>query len=193
MSYESSAAAWRAARMLPVAVTATALAGTLGSLILSVGLGLKACPLCFYQRSFMMAVLAIYAIGLWLAPGVPASSLALLCLAPASAGLGVAAVHTYLVTAGILVCPAGLFGLGSSPAQSLAVFILLNLLLVAAALLPPKGEKIPGPLLIAPFFAGALIAGLCIWSAPPMPPFNPTYDAAGKRILLTCEPAGPAE
>ena len=32
-----------------------ALIGTAGSLWLSVGMGLKGCPLCFYQRSFVIA------------------------------------------------------------------------------------------------------------------------------------------
>src|SRR5258706_8700753 len=35
-----------------------ALIGVVGSLYLSLGLELKACPLCFYQRAFIMAVKA---------------------------------------------------------------------------------------------------------------------------------------
>src|SRR5262249_42769858 len=35
-----------------------------GSLALSLGLGLRACPLCFYQRTFVMGVMAVLGMGL---------------------------------------------------------------------------------------------------------------------------------
>ncbi len=58
---------------------ALALAGTLGSLALSWGLGLKACPLCFYQRTFVMAAFAILGVGLFVERTRPG----LICLLPA--------------------------------------------------------------------------------------------------------------
>ena len=45
------------------AATGLALVGTAGSLYLSLGMGLKACPLCFYQRTFVMAALAVLLVG----------------------------------------------------------------------------------------------------------------------------------
>lgn len=46
-----------------VAITLAFLA-TCGSVFLSVGLGLKACPLCFYRRSFAMSVFAVLLVGM---------------------------------------------------------------------------------------------------------------------------------
>jgi disulfide bond formation protein DsbB len=47
-----------------IVALAFSLVGTAGSLSLSLGLGLKACPLCFYQRTFMMSTFAVLALGL---------------------------------------------------------------------------------------------------------------------------------
>ena len=41
-----------------------ALLALAGSLWLSIGLKLKACPLCFYQRTFVMGVVAVLGIGI---------------------------------------------------------------------------------------------------------------------------------
>ncbi|QDV35571.1 disulfide bond formation protein B [Tautonia plasticadhaerens] len=41
---------------LALAIAASML---VGSLYLSVGLGLKACPLCLYERTFVMGVLGV--------------------------------------------------------------------------------------------------------------------------------------
>ena len=40
------------------------LIGSLGSIYLSVGMGLKACPLCFYQHLFIFSVAAVLGVGL---------------------------------------------------------------------------------------------------------------------------------
>ena len=40
-----------------------ALLALAGSLWLSIGMKLKACPLCFYQRTFVMGVVAVMGIG----------------------------------------------------------------------------------------------------------------------------------
>src|SRR5713226_276723 len=99
----------------PLFVAFVALAG---SLWLSVGMGLKACPLCFYQRTFVMGVVAVLGTGLltgqrhW---GV----LNLLALPLVVGGLGVAVFHEYLELTGKLECPAGVMGVGTSPQQSL--------------------------------------------------------------------------
>lgn len=104
--------------------------GTVGSLYLS--LGLKACPLCFYQRTFIMATAAVLGIGFVVDRGRSAL-LCLLVLPLALAGLGVAAFHEYLVVFDVLECPKALFGLGTAPAQSLAAFAALTVSVLAGA------------------------------------------------------------
>lgn len=70
--------------------------GTAGSLALSLGPGLKACPLCFYQRSFMMGTFAVLALGL--AVDLVQSRLyCLLAIPLVLAGWGVAVFHEYLL------------------------------------------------------------------------------------------------
>ena len=63
-----------------------AIAGTIGSLFLSLFMGLKACPLCFYQRTFIMAA-AVLAISLIVDRG-RAATRCLLILPLAIGGLG---------------------------------------------------------------------------------------------------------
>src|SRR5947209_7051199 len=46
------------------AALAVAVAGLGGSLFLSLGMHLKACPLCFYQRTFAMSLVAVLGMGL---------------------------------------------------------------------------------------------------------------------------------
>lgn len=105
-----------------------------GSLYLSIGLELKACPLCYYQRTFVMGVVAVLIVGLFV-KDLRAGAITLLALPLAFGGLGVAGYHEYLVQTGVLECPAGVqfsdqFHLGTAPQQSLAAIGLLTLLLV---------------------------------------------------------------
>src|SRR5262245_40667214 len=109
-----------------------ALAAVAGSLWLSLGMKLKACPLCFYQRSFAMGVLGILAIGV-LTGARYRGVLEVLALAPAIAGVGVAAYHVYLEVTGKLECPGGIMAMGTAPQQSLAILTLLALLVAAGA------------------------------------------------------------
>src|SRR4051794_38984608 len=88
------------------AALAVALAGLAGSLFLSLGMGLKACSLCFYQRAFMMSLVAVLGMGLAIGSGQP-GRLSLLAVPVAVAGLGVAVFHVYLEAAGKLECPRG--------------------------------------------------------------------------------------
>jgi disulfide bond formation protein DsbB len=159
-----------------------ALAGTAGSLFLSLGLGLKACPLCFYQRTFIMAAAAVLLIGLAVdrtRPGV----FCLLSLPLALAGLGVAAFHEYLVVTEVLECPKALLGLGTAPAQSLAVFAALTL----SSLLGAWSRESKGAFGLA-IVAGMLMAWASIASSPPLPPVPKTpYDPV-KQPLDTCRP-----
>ena len=99
---------------------------------LSFGMGLRACQLCFYQRSFMMAVVGVLCIGLLVRATRP-GLLAALALPAAVAGLAVAGQHANLEYTGRLECPPGVhdfgewgqYDLGSAPQQSLAVFGIL--------------------------------------------------------------------
>jgi disulfide bond formation protein DsbB len=143
-----------------------AVGGLAGSLFLSLGMNLKACPLCFYQRTFMMSLVAVLGMGLCAGLARP-GRLALLALPLAVAGLGVASFHVSLELRGKLECPAGVLGLGSSPQQSLAVFVVLAALLAVDVWRGPAA----GPLLWAALggvVLGALLAvGCCIANPPP--------------------------
>ena len=118
---------WSCAALL-VATIAVA-----GSLWLSIGMDLKACPLCLYQRAFVMGALAVLVVGRRLG-AADFSSAALLALPAAAAATAVAAFHVYLESIGKLECPAGLFGIGTAPQQSLPVLALLTGALLLGAL-----------------------------------------------------------
>jgi len=115
-------------RLLAIAALVVAAAALAGSLALSLALSLRACPLCFYQRTFAMSLVAVLGMGLLLDIG-GGGRLSLLALPLATGGLGVAAFHVYLELSGALECPAGLFGLGTAPQQSLFIFAVLFALL----------------------------------------------------------------
>jgi disulfide bond formation protein DsbB len=150
------AAYWRFAALL------LALAGVAGSLYLSIGMGLKACPLCFYQRSFAMAVAAVLLIG-WLLH-LRQEALCMLALPSATSGLGVAIFHTYLEFAGKLECPRGILALGTAPQQSFALLALLFATLLGGALTLRRSS-----ILAASILLGAALAAASIWSSPSMP------------------------
>jgi disulfide bond formation protein DsbB len=146
---------------------ALAVAGAAGSLWLSLGMNLEACPLCFYQRTFILAVVGVLATGL-LTRARNSDLLPGLAIPAAVGGLGVALFHVYLELTGTLECPAGLLGLGTAPQQSLAVFLLL----LGALLIPlarQRQEKDFGfAAVTAALVLGAFFALGTIKSAPPM-------------------------
>jgi disulfide bond formation protein DsbB len=146
---EASVLHWN---LLALAVALTAVGG---SLWLSLGMGLRACPLCFYQRAFMMGAAAALLMAL-LTETRSSASVSLLALPMAAAGLGVAGYHVYLELAGKLECPAGLCGVGTAPQQSLAAFGLLFLLLVFA------GHRRPA--MVIALVLGAFMAVGCVVS-----------------------------
>jgi disulfide bond formation protein DsbB len=166
---------------LPLLVALLALAG---SLWLSIGMGLKACPLCFYQRTFVMGVVAVLGIGVLTGERYRAV-LNLLALPLAVAGFAVAAFHVFLELTGKLECPAGVLGVGTAPQQSFAVLaVLLALVVVGAVWSRNAGESFWPPL------TGAVVLGLLLaWgsvvSAPPMPP---TPTKAYETPLEMCRP-----
>jgi disulfide bond formation protein DsbB len=150
---------------------------TAGSLYLSMGMGLDACPFCFYQRSFAMAALAVLLVGIATGMG-RIVSLSALALPLAAAGLGVAIFHVRAEAMGKLECPLGILDLGSAPQQSLAALGLLT----AVLLLDAGSRRIGGGWLAgaAGLVLGALLAAGCIVSSPkPKVPDKP-YDGPPK-------------
>ena len=105
------------------------LAALAGSLYLTLGMNLKPCPLCYYQRTFVMGVTAVLVVGLFVKDVRP-SVVTLLALPMAVAALGVAGWHELLVQNGTLECPRGLLAIGTAPQQSLAALALVTLLLI---------------------------------------------------------------
>jgi len=167
-----------------------------GSLALSLSLGHVACPLCFYERTFAMAVFGVLAMSL-----VSRASLrlppAILAMPLALSGLLVAAWHSYLVATGALECPAGLLGLGSAPYQSFASFVLIVLTLAwdtgsffrDREAHPEPGQAPPSPgrilaVAVGPVLLGILLGGACILTS--LRGDKQPYDSA--KVNATKEP-----
>jgi disulfide bond formation protein DsbB len=148
---------------------AAALVALAGSLWLSIGMNLKACPLCFYQRTFVMSIAAVLAMGLF-AGMRPASLLSLLSLPMAAGGLGVSLWHVYLEGIGKLECPAGVLEIGSAPQQALAALAILFVLVLADAVRGRRPESYGWPSLVGGVVVGGVLAFASIRSAPPAPP-----------------------
>jgi disulfide bond formation protein DsbB len=137
-----------------------------GSLYLSLGMGLKACPLCLYQRTFVMGALGVLGIG-WLAGAGRSGILGLLAVPCAVGGLGVAVFHEYLEQIGKLECPAGVLGLGTAPQQSLAVLLLLSVILAWPSFFGGPNGKGNWVTTGSAIILGALFAVAAVKSAPP--------------------------
>lgn len=148
-----------------VLAAALALCGVAGSLWLSVGMSLKACPFCLYQRTFLMSAAAVLLLGLT-SEMRRSAILSLVALPSVIAGLGVAGFHEYLEQTGKLECPGGVLGWGTAPQQSLILFVVLS----AVLLIPLLFGKVvrPWQTLGATALGAAMAAG-AIASAPPMP------------------------
>src|SRR5262245_55179584 len=155
-----------------LAAFAAALAALAGSLYLSLGMGLEACLLCFYQRTFVMGVVGVLGMGLLTAArrtGFPS----LLALPLAAGGLGVAVFHAYAEAQGRMECPAGIFGLGSAPQQSLAALSAVFLLVTVDAVGGPKRGAFGRPMPLVAVLLGVLFAYAGIKSVPPPPKLDP--------------------
>lgn len=145
-----------------------ALAVLAGSIWLSVGMGLKACPLCFYQRTFVMGVVGVLAVGLLAGPRHHAI-LNVLALPMAVGGVGVALFHVYLELTGKLECPAGVLGVGTAPQQALAAQAVL-LVVVIIGVVRGGAAEARAILASAAVLVGLLLAWGSVASAPPPPP-----------------------
>lgn len=156
-----------------------------GSLYLSMGLGLKACPLCFYQRSFAMGAVLVLILQLWL-DGVRSPRAAIITLPLVVSGLGIAAFHVYLVQADKLECPPALFGWGDGPLQSLLMFVSLTLVCFAGVWSARRTESGNGfATVVAVVILSCIAAWACIASAPPhsrQPQSNPTTTSNSRLI-----------
>src|SRR5262245_37236035 len=142
-----------------------------GSLYLSLGMGLKACPLCLYQRTFVMGVVGVLAVGFFVKELQP-KALSLLALPLAVAALAVVGWHEYLEQTGALECPHGVLEIGTAPQQSLAILALLVVLLVIDQL---RQQRLMG--VLATIVLGGLLAFSAIKSAiPPIPNYDLPVD-----------------
>jgi disulfide bond formation protein DsbB len=161
---------------------AVAVAALLGSLWLSIGMKLEACPLCFYQRTFVMGVVGVLTVGL-LTGARRSGYLSLLALPLAAGGLGVAVFHVSLEARGRLECPDGLLGAGSAPQQSLAALALLFVVVAVDAVRQRKG--LAWVAAAGATALGALFTLAAVNSVPsPKIPDKP-YDPA-KQPLVGC-------
>lgn len=191
-----------ATRFWTWAALAVSGAAVAGSLSLSLFVGHVACPLCFYQRAFAMAVFGVLAMSL-LSRASQRVPPAVLAMPVALAGLFVGAWHSYLVASGALECPSGLFGLGPAPYQSLVVFLLIVLTLAwdTGAFIgdrearPDPGQTPPPPgriLLVAlgPLVLGLLLAGGCILASlhGDKQPYDPAKLYESKEPLICRKP-----
>jgi disulfide bond formation protein DsbB len=161
-----------------------ALAALAGSLWLSIAMGLKACPLCFYQRTFVMAVVAVLGAGLLIKPSHRAV-LTLLVLPMVVAAFAVALFHVYLELTGKLECPKGIAGLGSAPQQSFAALAALLAVIMAGVVQGARAGEFRKGGVMAVAALGCLLAWAAVASSPPMPP-TPSRPYAGPPDI--CRP-----
>jgi disulfide bond formation protein DsbB len=177
-----------AARVIPLSLVLpsflVALFTLIGSLWLSVGMSLKACPLCFYQRTFVMGIVAVLGVGL-LAGSRFRIVLNVLALPMAVAAFGVAFFHEYLELTRKLECPRGVFGIGSAPQQSIVALTLLLAAIVVGITRARHAGESQAAVSAASVIVGGLLAIGSVVSAPPMPaaPTKP-YETA----LDICRP-----
>jgi disulfide bond formation protein DsbB len=151
-----------------------------GSLYLSLEMGLRACPLCFYQRAFAFGLVGVLAAGI-LAFRDYGARICLLALPLAVAGLGVAGFHVWLgwtewpreAEKWYLACPAGIKGIGTAPQQSLAAFAAITLVLLIGGLGEVGASGRGGPALIVGVALGAAAAVGSVLANPPMPDPKP--------------------
>jgi hypothetical protein len=151
---------------VPLVVALLALAG---SLWLSMGMKLKACPFCFYQRTFVMGVVAVLGIGVLTGPRHRVV-LNVLALPLVIGGFAVAVFHVYLEVSGKLECPAGILGIGTAPQQSLTVLTLLLVVVAVGLYRSQHFEERHAVAMSAAVVLGLLLAWAAITSSPPMPP-----------------------
>jgi Disulfide bond formation protein DsbB len=153
-----------------------ALIAVAGSLWSSLGMGLQACPLCYYQRSFVMGAAAILLLA-QMTEFRGSAVVSVLAMPVAIAGLAIACYHVSRELAGKMECPAGLWGLGTVPKQSLAVQSVLVILLLIAG--------IRRPVVVVGIVVGSLLAYACVQSVAPVAKPSP---AEYEKPPVICRP-----
>jgi hypothetical protein len=114
-----------------------------------------------------MSLVAVLALGLLTGVG---GRLSFLALPLATAGLGVALFHVSLEVRGKLECPKGVFGIGTAPQQSLAVYVVLFGLLLVDLIKNPRRLAGFGAFLGGGLVLGALLTLGSVTSNPPVKP-----------------------
>jgi Disulfide bond formation protein DsbB len=137
-----------------------------GSLYLSLGMGLIACPLCFYQRAFAFAVFGVLILGV-LTRAWQTGYVNLMAFLPAIAGGVVAAFHTYLDGTGRLICPKGILEIGTTAQQSLASYLLIVACLLPGLAADLRRKAITAAGVGVSILLGGAFAYGCIVSSPP--------------------------
>jgi hypothetical protein len=160
--------------------------GVLGSLHLSINMGLQACPYCYYQRTFMMAAAGILLFAMFL-PGVPSGAVSVLALTPASAGMCIAAVHVYAEWTGALECPKGVSGFLPVPQESFAAFLLLMGALLGD-LVHRRTYVLQG---VGAILLGVVFCSMCLKSVqrmePPREPYKTTEPEGCRKPFAAKE------
>jgi disulfide bond formation protein DsbB len=159
---------------------------SLGSVALSLNLQLAACPLCYYQRTFAFATLAILAVGLLYQMNTHVC-LASLALPLALAGGAIAGFHVSLEWRGKMECPVGVTRLLSAPQESALAFTLMVLPLLAASLQDTQPGAGIAAVVLAVVLAGLLAVACVATVAMPPPPKLEMYQSPPKG----CRPLPP--
>jgi disulfide bond formation protein DsbB len=121
------------------------LIGVAGSLFLTLDMGQIPCPLCFYQRTLILALTAVLLMGVVAGSG-RSGLLSVITLPLTVAGLGIAGYHAYIEREGEITCPPNgalyklyqdfrgnddflkkVEGEVTAPRESLAIFVLIFL------------------------------------------------------------------
>ncbi|MFL5241228.1 MAG: disulfide bond formation protein B [Gemmataceae bacterium] len=165
-------------------VAVIALAASLG---LTLSLQLRACPLCLYERLFVMGVVAVYTVGLLLHQR-PGERLGFLALPMAAGALTTIGFHEYLEFNHKLECPPGYLGLGTAPQQALVILVVLTVLVIADAF---RGMRSLAPFSRLVLILGA--AGLGVLLSYAAINTSPKIPADYSKPLDMCRPPKPAD
>ena len=157
-----------------------ALIGLGGSFFLTLGMNLIACPLCFYQRTLILALVGVLIMGLVAGPR-RSGFLSLITVPLTVAGIGVAGWQVYLEYKGDLECPDGVIcqaykefkghddwyarmhGVVTAPKESLGIFVLIFLIQAVDVLRSRDRDGFGmGALLAGMIVGGLLAAGIVV-------------------------------
>jgi hypothetical protein len=168
--------------LAPLALSTLATAVIVGgSYYLTFGMGLKACPLCFYQRTFAMAAFATLLLAL-LTGAWRTGYAHIMALPSLLGGMVVAGIHVYLSDiANKLECPKGINDLGSAPVQSLTAFGVTLLIYLWGV--RSDGKAGVGVILASAMLAGAM--GYAGFAGSP-PAAKPTAPYDPNQRIETC-------